>query len=126
MSCSGQCAGIRRASRRRGAPTARDVPGPAGGRLGCGQRRQARARLFIDLGAGACQSTNALHATDRVVAGVHPRHPHRRDRFDRAADLPANLIDFDALESSAVEEETWRWLGNYASWKAAMYTLLYP
>jgi hypothetical protein len=41
-------------------------------------------------------------------------------------DLPANLIDFDALESSAVEEETWRWLGNYASWKAAMYTLLYP
>ncbi|MBI2985750.1 MAG: hypothetical protein HYY45_03175 [Deltaproteobacteria bacterium] len=77
--------------------------------------------LFIDLRSAPSQMTNritqVIQSLQSFVLAVRTREIKEHPTTD-VASLFAEEYEFD--------EATWTWLGEYATWAAAMYTLVYP
>ena len=72
--------------------------------------------MLIDLSSGECQVTTraaqAIETVQGLLTGV--RTGQLRDTYQ---ELTLVAADFDA---------EWRWIGSYATWRAAMFVFLYP
>jgi hypothetical protein len=84
-------------------------------------------KLFIDLLAGECMVTTRftqliLSLQDFILA-IRTGAIAALGRPDLVAGA---VIDFGALDARAIDEEEWKWLGDYPRWKAAIYTLVFP
>jgi hypothetical protein len=85
-------------------------------------------KLFIDLLAGECMTTTRftqlILSLQEFILAIRTGAIAALGRPNVVAG-PA-VLDFDALDARAVDEEEWKWLGDYARWKAAIYTLVFP
>ena len=73
-------------------------------------------RLVIDAKAGGCQKTTRIAQAIETVQGCSfPRAPVSRPL--QTLNLTLNAPDFD---------EEWRWIGSYATRRAAMFVFMYP
>ena len=72
--------------------------------------------LLIDMQSGSCQMTTRISQAIETVQGVlwSIRTGQLQDTY---ADLALDAENFD---------EEWKWLGSYATWRAAMFVFLYP
>ncbi|GEO13531.1 neuraminidase-like domain-containing protein [Microvirga aerophila] len=74
-------------------------------------------RLLIDARAGVCQSSTRvgqmIETVQTLIFGL------RTGQFKPLEQLPLKLV------SDEFDEE-WKWLGSYATWRAAMFVFLYP
>jgi hypothetical protein len=72
-------------------------------------------RLFVDVKTGACTQSNRIaHAVQALQSMLHAA---RTERFEASPALTLAAPFFD---------QEWKWIGTYASWRAAMFVFLYP
>jgi hypothetical protein len=74
-------------------------------------------RLLIDAKAGGCQVTTRVEQAIETIQTLI--FSLRTGQFKQLATIPLSLIadNFD---------EEWKWIGSYATWRAAMFVFLYP
>lgn len=74
-------------------------------------------RLLIDAKAGGCQiTTRVAQAIETIQTLIFDL---RSGQFKHLGTIPLTLI------SDHFDEE-WKWIGSYATWRAAMFVFLYP
>src|ERR1700730_1920926 len=80
------------------------------------QQQYVTRRYQIDAAAGGCQKTTRVSQAIRTLQGLlfALRNGDLRQDFPQLAIIDP---DFDAK---------WKWLGSYATWRAAIFVFLYP
>lgn len=74
-------------------------------------------RLLIDAKAGGCQmTTRVAQAIETIQMLIFDL---RTGQFKYLATFPLSLVPNDI-------DEEWKWIGSYATWRAAMFVFLYP